>query len=292
MRQQSVHDGERRPEQIEAEISRTRAELDSTLNAIEHRLTVGQLVDQGMDYLRHSGANEFMANLGVSVKQNPLPVTLVGLGVAWLMMSGRQQDAPAEGAHAGGTLREMRGRAGESMQRVSGAASSAATRISETTQAARETFSSAAAGARERTARMGETTQRQFYRAREGYQHMLQEQPLALGAIGLAMGAIIAAALPRSRREDELMGEARDELADQAREAGREHIEKARHVAAAAREAAAEARGQSAAEPPRDQMQPPAEPREEVGPPAMEIDTDVPSGGTERPQPTGPRPLR
>ncbi|HET7297762.1 MAG TPA: DUF3618 domain-containing protein, partial [Burkholderiales bacterium] len=70
--------GGRRPEQILTEIYRTRDELEKTLVAIEHRLTPGQLVDQGLDYLRHSGANEFVHNLGGAAKQNPLPVALVG----------------------------------------------------------------------------------------------------------------------------------------------------------------------------------------------------------------------
>ena len=75
------HNGGRRPEEILAEIERTRTDMDATLSAIEHRLTPGQLVDQGIDYLRHSGANEFIANLGGSVKHNPMPVSLVGIGM-------------------------------------------------------------------------------------------------------------------------------------------------------------------------------------------------------------------
>ena len=76
------HNGERRPEEIQAEIARTRGDMDATLTAIEQRLTPGQLVDQGLDYIRSSGANEFVSNLGGSVKNNPIPVTLMGIGMA------------------------------------------------------------------------------------------------------------------------------------------------------------------------------------------------------------------
>ena len=86
--------GEQRPEQILAEIDRTRGEMDRTLSAIEQRLTPGQLMDQGLDYLRHSGANEFVENLGGAAKQNPLPVALTAIGLTWLMALGRQ---PAQG---------------------------------------------------------------------------------------------------------------------------------------------------------------------------------------------------
>ena len=37
------HNGERRPEEIQAEIQRTRSNMDATLSAIENRLTPGQL---------------------------------------------------------------------------------------------------------------------------------------------------------------------------------------------------------------------------------------------------------
>jgi hypothetical protein len=82
--------GGKRPDEILAEIDRTRGEMDRTLSAIEQRLTPGQLVDQGLDYLRNSGANEFVQNLGGTAKQNPLPVAVTAIGLAWLMALGRQ----------------------------------------------------------------------------------------------------------------------------------------------------------------------------------------------------------
>jgi hypothetical protein len=232
------YDGERRPEEIEAEIERTRASMDATLNAIEGRLTPGQLVDQGLDYLRHSGANEFVSNLGHSVKQHPLPVTLVGLGVAWLMMADRLPGPSRPVDLAGKATSTVTAKATDAMHRMSGAVESVSERMSGTTQSARETLAHAAATARERASRVSETGRRQFEQARGGYEQMLREQPLALGAVGLAIGALVAAAIPRTRQEDELMGEASDRLARQARESGREQLDKAGRVAAAAREAA------------------------------------------------------
>jgi hypothetical protein len=52
------HNDARKPDEILAEIERTRHDMDSTLTAIEHRLTPGQLFDQGVDYLRNSGGHE------------------------------------------------------------------------------------------------------------------------------------------------------------------------------------------------------------------------------------------
>jgi len=69
--------GTRDPDAIIASIERTRSEMDSTLSAIEERLTPGQMMDQGLEYLRNSGGREYLSNLGSSLKDNPLPATLV-----------------------------------------------------------------------------------------------------------------------------------------------------------------------------------------------------------------------
>ena len=80
-------------------------------------------------------------------------------------------------------------------------------------------------------------------RARHGILRTFEEQPLVLGAIGLAIGAALGAALPPSETEDRLMGEARDDALRRAAKVGREQAEKARAtataVASAAREEAA-----------------------------------------------------
>lgn len=201
-----THNGERRPDEIEAEIERTRADMDATLSAIESRLTPGQLVDQGLDYLRHSGGNEFLSNLRSSVKQNPLPVTLVGLGVAWLMMGGRPVgEAPPT---------SLRDRGEEAKERLSDAAAAAGDKLGSTARTARENVSHAATAVRERASQLGATTQRQWQRARGSYGQLLDEQPLVLGAAGLAVGALLAAALPKTRAETALLGERDKEAPD------------------------------------------------------------------------------
>ncbi|MDQ2687164.1 MAG: hypothetical protein M3Y28_04780, partial [Armatimonadota bacterium] len=51
------------------------------------------------------------------------------------------------------------------------------------------------------------------------FQRVLQENPLALGLIALAIGALIGILLPGTDKENELMGGKRDELLDQGRHA-------------------------------------------------------------------------
>jgi ElaB/YqjD/DUF883 family membrane-anchored ribosome-binding protein len=202
------HNGGRRPDEILAEIDRTRSEMDRTLTAIEHRLTPGQLVDQGIDYLRHSGANEFVQNLGGTAKQNPMPVALVGIGLAWLMALGRQ---PAQQQGFGFTSSApggMREKASDAMQAASESMETMRGRASQMTESARE----------------------QWQKARGGVDYMVREQPLALGAIGLAVGAVLAAMAPRTQKEEELMGEASRNVTEKAKEMGSQQLAKAKET--------------------------------------------------------------
>lgn len=190
--------GGRRPEQILTEIYRTRDELEKTLVAIEHRLTPGQLVDQGLDYLRHSGANDFVQNLGGAAKQNPLPVALVGIGLAWLMALGRQ---PAQNYGSSISSSGLQ----ESMASMRNKASEAAHSAAESMHSMRE-------------------------RARGSMDYLVHEQPLALGAIGLAIGAVLGAAAPRTRQEERLMGEASRGVAEKASELGSQQFDQAQQA--------------------------------------------------------------
>jgi ElaB/YqjD/DUF883 family membrane-anchored ribosome-binding protein len=105
----------------------------------------------------------------------------------------------------------------------------------------RERASMVADTARERMAQAADTARYQADRVRSGYDHLVNEQPLALGAIGLAIGALLGAATPRTRQEDRLMGPARDRLADDLQEAAREPLERAVHAASAVADTAVEA---------------------------------------------------
>ena len=60
----------------------------------------------------------------------------------------------------------------------------------------------------ERARRAGDGVAEQAGRTQNAIAQLIREQPLIVGALGLAIGAIFGASLPRSRREDEFMGEA------------------------------------------------------------------------------------
>jgi len=63
----------------------------------------------------------------------------------------------------------------------------------------------------------------------------------ALGAVGLLAGALIAALLPATRFEDELVGTTRDELWEKAEDAGQDAISRVRDAATHAIDSATDA---------------------------------------------------
>ncbi len=104
-----------RSEQLKQEAEQSRAHLAETLEELRGRITPGQVVDQFVDYAGDSGAGEFFRNLGRQAVSNPLPVTLIGAGLAWLMLAGK-----SSGSGMGRSAMEKgRGLAGEAADTLS-----------------------------------------------------------------------------------------------------------------------------------------------------------------------------
>ncbi|TNM64995.1 DUF3618 domain-containing protein [Aliirhizobium smilacinae] len=76
---------ERTSADIQREIDADRQRIGSRIDAIQERMSPGQLIDEVMAYAKGSGGGEYVSNLGQAVKTNPIPVALMGVGLAWLM---------------------------------------------------------------------------------------------------------------------------------------------------------------------------------------------------------------
>jgi hypothetical protein len=73
--------------ELEREINHDRQRIEEKLNAIQDRLTPGQMIDEALGYMKARGATEYFANLGRAAKANPMPLALMGVSLAWLMSS-------------------------------------------------------------------------------------------------------------------------------------------------------------------------------------------------------------
>lgn len=210
------------PARLEREIDQQRADINHIVDALEDKLSPGQLFDRMVHFGKGNG-REFAQNVGNAVKANPVPALLTSIGLLWLYAS-RDEPAPARSASAasdgGGNVADhAREMAGEVSDAVSSTWDQARSRVADTTARVADT----AHGARE-------SLMHQKDRAVQGYNNLLRDNPLALGAMGVAIGALLGAALPSTEPENRLMGEASDRLAGKAREAVQTGTEKVRDV--------------------------------------------------------------
>jgi hypothetical protein len=231
-----MSDHTRPPGELENRIAETRSRIDATLTAIEARLTTGHIAEQTLDYLRQSGAREFGANLAGSVKHNPLPVSLVAIGLAWLMTTvERSGHGASTRSGAAESVDHVRGELREKVADVKARASAAQRKIVDAGHAARDGAERIRVGAE----RLGERARDQWDSARGTYDTLMREQPLALGAIAFGIGAAVAAFLPRTLAEDELMGEASDRVKEETTSIAKDQVETVKRAGAAAAQAAA-----------------------------------------------------
>ena len=284
----------RDPEAIERDLQQTRSRLDSRLSELGSRLSPGQIVDEGLDLLRTREGIDFTRNLGVAVRERPIPVALVGVGLAWLM-SGARDPAAYRGSSAGTTRArspqddlmtrawnagqsvarqagesdvDYRGRVTEARGKVLGVARSAqetaesyAERVQEALFTARERIGDAVSGVTDRISSMGASLGDTMQSASDrvtGTAHDLRDQasslggqiadqgrrlgdaasygarrasdtargagggliatlsdnPVLLGAVGMAVGAVLGALLPPTEIEREYLGDAAHDARD------------------------------------------------------------------------------
>ena len=94
--------------EIERELDDTRSRLDDTVGALQQKLAPGTMVDQAMEYFSEGDGMELGRNLGRSMRDNPIPVALIGVGLGWLMLANSRQTNGAQGWREGRRMRDDR----------------------------------------------------------------------------------------------------------------------------------------------------------------------------------------
>jgi hypothetical protein len=272
-------------DRIEAQINRSRHALNDTIEQLGGKLSPGQILDEALG-LAQGQAGQFTANLGRQMRDNPLPVLLVGAGIAMLFLNkgnGRAQKSfsswseedwrheyryrELEAARAGVIRRAdeseedyqsrlhdaearalgLRHESGELPDAFRQRVKSAGETLSHTAKGIRDRMGSAlhavgagvgavthgvAGAAHAVTSGVGKATdfvgdqaahlKDGLATARHKSQDLYNEYPLAAGAIGLGIGALIGAMTPLTNTErEQLQG-----VADAAAKAGADLAEK------------------------------------------------------------------
>jgi hypothetical protein len=170
---------------------------------------------------------DFVRDLGEAVRKNPISAALIGMGVVWLFASRRQMTNPMERVGAvADAAQDVWRKAGSNLKAGSGNAQG---RVSDAAAALRERGSALIEDVSEKggefaksasgyAGSLPEMASNLIDDARANMAEVFRTQPLALGAVGLAIGAAIAASLPVTETEGEYLGETSDFVKEKASE--------------------------------------------------------------------------
>lgn len=242
----------RSSDEIRQDIRRTRAEMTRTVEALEHKLSVGEIAEQVWGRVKRSNVS-----LVELVREHPLPVATIGVGLAWLGIGAAtgtgvgRRDGDRVGD--GGAAYDH----GESLESDS---AGALERAGEKVKSGAHSLKEGARDLKDRGARMGQRAEGTAHRVRqdasyqarrlgrgvrgtyEGARQAYEEAPLAMGALAFSLGLASGLAVPTTRTEDELMGSASDELKERAKRTAKEAVEEGKRGARAGQHAAGESR--------------------------------------------------
>jgi ElaB/YqjD/DUF883 family membrane-anchored ribosome-binding protein len=245
--------GDADTESIKREIEQTRVVMSETIGEIQERLRPDQLLQHAKDGVRdaatgkvrsimHSAnertqlaadrAREVGNHLAWYAREHPVRVAITAGVLTWLAMRGRG-DSSQEWYGAADTawdyddyepleptLRERAGGVAASARETAREyASSARETVGDYAATARDTVneyaSSAASTARDASRRV----RRAAGDASTSLDAWVRDNPLAAGAVAVAVGAAIGMAMPGTEVEDRAMGETRDQAWAKARDA-------------------------------------------------------------------------
>ena len=186
-----------------------------------------------MNDTAESGSS-FVQDLRDAAARNPISAALIGMGVLWMLTGAKSP------AGAGNVFRSA------GLDRIPEAFDNVRSGLKESAGSVRDVAASTLDDVRERGYGRGTLEPGAvFDTARDGLSELFRAQPLALGAVGLAIGAGIAAALPKTDVEDAYLGEVSQTVKKQAPKIAGQQVDKATALASDVVEAAsAEARKQ------------------------------------------------
>lgn len=259
-------DNDQEVEELVDEIERTRHEMTRTADEIGERLSPSNIVEHAKETVRDATvgkvedmattASEMVSDAGwqarqtgggivETIKRNPIPAAMAGIGIGWLWMN-RQPSMDTTGSWSGASRRttdgrpfgarmsDMGDRVGDRVDDIGNRVGAVGDRVGEVGdkigRSASDAFDSAGDAVDEARRAAGRVPTEVQSTAREigaNVETIVEDNPLAVGAIALAVGTAVGLALPSTRTEQRLMGEASGRVLDQAQEAVATPLEKA-----------------------------------------------------------------
>ncbi len=97
------NDRHRAPEAIRRDIRETRGDMDRTVDELLDRFSVGGLVDEAWRRMRQGGGAGGM-DVGGMLRDHPVPIALVGLGLGWLAVEQANVRSDSAGSESAGKV--------------------------------------------------------------------------------------------------------------------------------------------------------------------------------------------
>lgn len=222
-------------DRIEQDLAETRERMDRRLDALGDKLSPNQLVNGALAQVSGGDGADFTQTLIAKAKANPVPAVLAGVGIAWLMASGRDKhnaapDLPTRlrSAEAGVTrLADEHpdvhaSRLDDARGQVLGIARGASDTAASYSQRIKDALASATQSARETAHDLGHQS---------GRGGSLAGNPIAMGAAAALVGLIVGALVPVSEREKQALGGIAGELRTQGRDLAQVVVDRGAQVA-------------------------------------------------------------
>jgi hypothetical protein len=218
-----------RTRKIRAEIDRTREDMSETIDAIQDKLRPGNIVAEASDRVRNATTERMKQMTGEGSRDKLIPAALIGIGTAWLLWNRGHDSSRNE------RWRSARTWSGEEGGRGYFGAVGTGGAMAESTRYEGQSVQSLAGRASERASELGgearAKVQQSTRRARNQLSRMLDENPLMVGAAAVVIGAAVGMALPETERENEWLGEARENVVDRAQDMARTAAERVKEKA-------------------------------------------------------------
>jgi hypothetical protein len=233
--------------EVEREVEATRGQIDQTVEALKEKIQPKELFDEATRVMG-SASNKVLETVVEQARANPIPIALIGAGIAWLALSQRRSSSDDDFSGEGyyetyEGYDEDQGVRGRITAKARAAAEAAKSKLA----GARAQASSLAAKAKDglssdtmddargRVAALASTAQARAgdvsRQARAKFDQTLQTEPLILAALGLAVGAAIGAALPATRVERRYIGPHRDRIVEKGSELAKASLDDAKGIA-------------------------------------------------------------
>ncbi len=238
--------------EIREEIARTRSEMSETIEEIQERLKPEHLIQQAKDSVQEAAAGKMRtmmhtaeeaaqtmagttqrtANRATSfVREHPVQVALMATAVTWLMTRNHGSDWETDSYNSYDTYDTYGSYEGTESYQAAGSFEGGADsygdrqRVGETAAAYAARMKGKAREVTDQVRNAASNATRQVNRgwqqSRSSLDTWMAENPLAVGAVALALGAAIGMSVPRTRLEDQTFGETRDTVLEQAGDAAR-----------------------------------------------------------------------